>query len=114
MSALAPPVQTALAEAQRRLSDLYGDRLIRAVLYGSQARGEARPDSDVDVLVVLRDPVADYAEIRRLAPLALDLWERHGVDLHLVPFSAERYADAAHPLMMNVHDEGVDLAAPEA
>lgn len=32
-----------------------GFRPERIVLFGSQARGDARPDSDVDLLVVLRD-----------------------------------------------------------
>ncbi|MBI4865225.1 MAG: nucleotidyltransferase domain-containing protein [Candidatus Riflebacteria bacterium] len=35
-----------------------GDRLRRVILYGSRARGEARPGSDYDVLVVVdrREP----------------------------------------------------------
>ena len=35
------------------LREIYGPRLKRLILFGSQARGEATPDSDVDVLVVL-------------------------------------------------------------
>ncbi|MGH8946205.1 MAG: nucleotidyltransferase domain-containing protein, partial [Acidimicrobiia bacterium] len=30
------------------MRDLYEDRLVRVVLYGSQARGEAGPESDID------------------------------------------------------------------
>lgn len=111
MPPLPPAVHAALAEARLGLSRLYGDRLAKAVLYGSHARGEAGPESDLDVLVVLDDPVEDYAEIKRLVPLAMALWERHGVDLHLMPFSAARYADAAHPLVRNVRAEGVELPA---
>ncbi|MGH7388912.1 MAG: nucleotidyltransferase domain-containing protein [Candidatus Rokuibacteriota bacterium] len=44
-----------------RLKDLIlqadGDRVTRIVLFGSRARGEAAPDSDFDLLVVLRDLV---------------------------------------------------------
>ena len=36
------------------LDGIYGARLERVVLYGSRARGEARPDSDDDVAVFLR------------------------------------------------------------
>ncbi|MEZ0343266.1 MAG: nucleotidyltransferase domain-containing protein [Caldimicrobium sp.] len=33
----------------------YGDRLISFVLFGSQARGTQRPDSDIDLLLVIKD-----------------------------------------------------------
>ncbi|MCY3746574.1 MAG: nucleotidyltransferase domain-containing protein, partial [Acidobacteria bacterium] len=36
------------------LRNSMGDRLLGVTLYGSVARGEARPDSDVDLLVVHR------------------------------------------------------------
>jgi predicted nucleotidyltransferase len=33
----------------------FGDRLVAVALFGSRARGDARPDSDWDLLVVARD-----------------------------------------------------------
>lgn len=36
----------------RGARETLGDRLVSLVLYGSRARGDARPDSDVDLLVV--------------------------------------------------------------
>ena len=43
-----------------------GDRIRQVILYGSRARGSARPDSDFDLLVVEADPVAKRQEQRRL------------------------------------------------
>ena len=39
---------------RERLDLLYGERLVRMILDGSQAPGEAEDGPDIDVLVVLR------------------------------------------------------------
>ncbi len=41
-----------LAGVLRAALEPFGDRIERAYVYGSHARGEERPDSDVDVMVV--------------------------------------------------------------
>jgi predicted nucleotidyltransferase len=43
-----------LDELKERLTSAYGDRLHAVVLFGSEARGEAGPDSDIDVLRIAR------------------------------------------------------------
>jgi predicted nucleotidyltransferase len=56
------------AEIARRvagdLRELYGDRLRAVLLFGSWARGDAHPESDIDLLVVL-DHVASASEEHR-------------------------------------------------
>ncbi len=42
-----PHVRAALAEAKARLEAIYGDRLVRIVLYGSRARGGAQSALDI-------------------------------------------------------------------
>ena len=49
------------------LDDAYGDRIERVVLFGSRARGDARPDSDWDVAVFLRGMEAFRRHNRRQA-----------------------------------------------
>ena len=46
-----------LAALRSHFEEIYGDRLVKMVLFGSQARGEADADSDIDVLVVLKGEV---------------------------------------------------------
>jgi predicted nucleotidyltransferase len=45
--------QEVIEEMTRRLVEFYGP--VRIYLFGSEARGEAGPDSDLDFLVVVRD-----------------------------------------------------------
>jgi predicted nucleotidyltransferase len=51
-------LQAALGQAVARLRQTFGARLIEVRLFGSHARGEAGPESDVDVFVLL-DEVRD-------------------------------------------------------
>jgi len=45
-------LKTILARLKRELKNHYRDRLKQLIMFGSQARGDAHPDSDIDVLVV--------------------------------------------------------------
>jgi predicted nucleotidyltransferase len=44
-----------LKDFRDALVKLYGPALDRVVLFGSRARGDAKPDSDYDVAVFLKD-----------------------------------------------------------
>jgi predicted nucleotidyltransferase len=49
------------------LNDLSGARIERVVLFGSRARGDARPDSDYDVAVFLKGLPDRWVELHQLA-----------------------------------------------
>ena len=55
-----------IAELKTGLDGVYGPRLRGVYLYGSAARGDEGPESDVDVLLVL-DQIGRYSEEIRLS-----------------------------------------------
>jgi predicted nucleotidyltransferase len=100
-------VRTVLALLRPRLEALYGDRLVGLVLFGSQARDDAAPCSDIDVMVVIRDAIDAGAEIRRVGPITAALSLEHDVVLSCVFVSSTRYSTERSPLLINVRREGV-------
>ncbi len=91
------------------LDEIYGRRLERVVLYGSRARGDARPDSDYDVAVFLHDMPDRITELYRLADLATAILEDGGEFIHAMAYPAGFYDDQHMPLMSAIRAEGIDL-----
>ncbi len=98
-----------LAELKQRLTELYGERLSQLILFGSQARGDATEDSDVDVLVVLEGGKETHEEHERRLDIMCDMNIKYG--LLVVPhlMSAERYHTRNSPLILSVRREGLRL-----
>ena len=98
-----------LSELKRRLQALYGDRLDRLVLYGSQARGDTHAESDVDVLVVLHGPVNPGREIRRMSDVCFQLGMEHETLISAHPVSSSEYPNPTSNWLANVRREGVTV-----
>jgi predicted nucleotidyltransferase len=96
-----------LTELRRELARILGDRFEAAYLFGSRARGEQRPDSDVDVLVVVRGPF-DYGDlIRCTSALVSALSLKHDAVISRAFVSQERFEREQSPFLMNVRREAV-------
>ena len=79
----ADPVPSALSQALEA-----DERIAAAVLFGSVARGSARPDSDLDLAVLYRDEAARAAAGEDLLGLLGRLGVAAGRVVHLVDLQA--------------------------
>ena len=96
-----------LSRIKTPLAEAFKQRLRGVVLYGSEARAQSEPDSDIDVLVLLDDPF-DFGSdldtcIHVLYPLVLEL----GRPIDVVPVERSVYEAQEFPLYRNVKREGV-------
>ena len=98
-----------LKQVKSILEDAFGERLRGVVLYGSEARGQAGPDSDIDFLVLLDgqpvEPQDSWACINALYGLVLEL----GRPIHAEPVDVADYEACEFPLYINASKEGVLL-----
>jgi predicted nucleotidyltransferase len=98
-----------LRDLRGELARCLGDQLVSVLLYGSQARRQARPDSDIDVLVVVLDD-SDYGDlIRRTSAAVSALSLRYDVVISRAFVSQARYEREQSPFLLNVRREGVAI-----
>ena len=110
--AIAEPFRTSIAAAADAWCALLGPRLRSLVLFGSVARGQAAPRSDIDLLVIAEGFPRSLAERRR--PL-LAAWSRvrarralPAVDWNLVTKTPEE-ARFHSPLYLDMVEDGILL-----
>ena len=102
-------VEPVLKRFRSALSELSGGRLARVVLFGSHARRDARPDSDYDIAVFLRDMPDRFTEIRRLADIGAAILYDTGEVINALPFREDAWDDPRMPLMHEIRREGVEI-----
>ncbi len=73
-----------------RATQLLGAHLVGAVVYGSWARGQASPRSDVDVLVIVDRRLRLSRDLYRRWDAAPLTWADHRVDPHFAHLPQER------------------------
>src|SRR5215470_14788495 len=86
---MTPTENKALEDYVAAVRKHYGRSLVEILVFGSRARGDARPDSDVDLAVILEDGDWQFWEEKwLLAGLAYDVLLDY--DLHVQPWPIAR------------------------
>lgn len=98
-----------LTRVKQKFQEVYQDNLMSLVLFGSQARGDAKPDSDIDVLVVLKEKNTQDDRHKKMIDFISDLCIEYGVLVSCVYVSESQFKQEKSPLLLNIHQEGILL-----
>lgn len=86
-------------------------RVTDIIIFGSYARGEVRPDSDLDVAVAYSGSDADSRDlVGKVAPAFMRVCGSRNLEYDLVAFSPTGKAYKSYPIYKRIREEGVNVA----
>ena len=105
-------MQQLIQQYVSNIHDIYGSHLRQIILYGSYARGDFHPDSDIDIMILLDLSNVDIKKYRhQLSDMTFDFNMDYDVDIKPIAKSEEHYRKWVdnYPFYSNVNREGVRL-----
>lgn len=112
-SGIDPVTRGALRSFQAILAAKYGPHLRSLYLFGSRARGDHRPDSDIDIAVYLDEAPDPLGEQLDLIDRGYDIVLDTGVNIQPWVFAQASLSDPAHHraahLVSAIRREGIPL-----
>jgi predicted nucleotidyltransferase len=96
-------------EIRPRLEAVFRDRLRGVLLFGSEARGEADEDSDLDLLVLLEGPVQLGKDLETIVEALYPLQVEIERPIHALPVPVETFEAGEYGLYREAKREGVAL-----
>lgn len=105
-------INALLGKYVKEVGEIYGEHLKSVILYGSYARGDFGPESDIDIMILLDLPDMEICKYRkRLSGLTYDFNEEHDTDIKPIVKSEAHFKKwlNAYPFYANVQREGVEL-----
>ena len=82
---------------------------VTIILFGSEARGDARPDSDIDLLILLDADELSENESRKITYPLYDIEFDTGVLINPVVMLKKQWGKIKTPFYENVQKEGIVL-----
>jgi len=98
-----------LTQCKKTLAQTYGERLKGIILYGSMARKQSAPSSDMDLLILLAPPVDYFAELWRLVDVLYPIQLESERLISAKPVSVSDFEAGRISLYRNAKREGIAI-----
>lgn len=101
---------SAVREFLSRVREAYGEKVIRAALFGSKARRDSSPYSDIDILLIVAED--DWKFQKSIIEIGADISLEYDVLLDIRVMSASRWqylAEIQAGIYQNIMREAIPL-----
>ena len=105
-------MQDLMKQYIEEIKKIYGSHICRIILYGSYARGDFRPDSDIDIIILLDMTDLDLKSYsQQLSYMTYDFNLDNNLDIKPIAKSEAHFKKwiVNYPFYSNIHKEGVVL-----
>lgn len=107
---MAGNIDSIMEAYSKELKKLLGISLVKAILFGSYARGDYNNDSDIDIMVLMNVPpeqISDYAD--KVYDITYDFEQAYDVEINPCIQNIDIYNQwkGVYPFFINIEREGV-------
>lgn len=106
-------ISETLNKLKDKFSYQYQDRLAQIILFGSQARNDAESESDIDLLIILKEEVNPVLEIKKNNSWICDLCLETDELINCIYISEKQFQTQSNPLLRNIKKEGIVVFTPD-
>ncbi|MEB3175420.1 MAG: nucleotidyltransferase domain-containing protein [Cyanobacteriota bacterium] len=104
-----PKLVTILGKVKNYFQENYGNDLANIILFGSQARGENDLDSDIDLLVILKNSFDSYKENKKNSAFISEICLENDIVITCFLMSLNHWQTRNNAFIRNVKKEGIIL-----
>lgn len=97
------------SQIKQKFQDSFQDNLVSLVLFGSQARGDATAESDIDILVVLKNKQLRYQKQEEILDFIENICLEFTVLVSCIYINQNQFETEKSPLLLNIRREGITL-----
>ena len=101
-----------LSDVESETRKLFGSKLKQIILYGSYARNQQDPESDIDIMILVDESEKSLRRYNyKIADIMTHLSLKYDTFISLTEETYSRYTDYLDilPFFRNIADEGIDI-----